>query len=105
MNFAIASAYAHGTSALRTHLINMTPMQLEMTWPTFDRLRALWAGKVGNLSIPRSCHVPVLFIDSTGKLCVQEYTTVLSQPIGGMHTVGEPQLAVRIPDCHHTVIC
>lgn len=46
MNFAIASAYAHGTSALRTHLINMTPMQLEMTWPTFDRLRALWAGKV-----------------------------------------------------------
>lgn len=46
MDFAVQSAYAHGTSALRTHLINMTPMQLEMTWPTFDSLRARWAGRV-----------------------------------------------------------
>lgn len=46
MEFAVQSAYAHGTSALRTHLINMTAKQLEMTWPTFDRLRARWVGRV-----------------------------------------------------------
>jgi len=31
MNFSVACAYAHGTSALRTHLINMTPKQTQLT--------------------------------------------------------------------------
>lgn len=39
-------AYAHGTSALRTHLINMTPKQTQLTWPVFSALRRKWAGKV-----------------------------------------------------------
>ncbi|KAK9817658.1 hypothetical protein WJX72_000267 [[Myrmecia] bisecta] len=46
MDFSIKCAYAHGTSALRTHLINMTPKQLELTWPVFSALRKKWAGKV-----------------------------------------------------------
>jgi len=42
----VQCAYAHGTSALRTHLINMTPQQRSLTWPAFSRLRAKWRGKV-----------------------------------------------------------
>lgn len=46
MDFSIRCAYAHGTSALRTHLINMTPKQTQLTWPAFAALRRKWQGKV-----------------------------------------------------------
>ena len=46
MDFSVRCAYAHGTSALRTHLINMTPKQLDLTWPAFQHLRSKWRGKV-----------------------------------------------------------
>jgi len=46
MNFSVACAYAHGTSALRTHLINMTPKQTQLTWPAFAKLKKAWAGRV-----------------------------------------------------------
>ncbi|KAK9806482.1 hypothetical protein WJX73_001862 [Symbiochloris irregularis] len=46
MDFSISCAYHHGTVALRTHLINMTPQQIELTWPMFQRLKDKWAGKV-----------------------------------------------------------
>jgi len=48
MDFSLRCAYAHGTSALRTHLINMSPKQTQLTWPAFSRLRKKWAGKVGS---------------------------------------------------------
>ena len=46
MDFSLRCAYAHGTSALRTHLINMSPKQTQLTWPAFARLRKAWAGRV-----------------------------------------------------------
>ena len=46
MHFGLACAYAHGTSALRTHLINMTPAQTALTWPVFAEVRAAWRGRV-----------------------------------------------------------
>ncbi|PSC72883.1 Cytosine deaminase [Micractinium conductrix] len=46
MDFSLRCAYAHGTSALRTHLINMTPKQTRLTWPVFKRLKQKWAGRV-----------------------------------------------------------
>ena len=46
MEFSLRCAHAHGTSALRTHLINMTPRQVELTWPAFDRVRRAWRGRV-----------------------------------------------------------
>jgi cytosine/adenosine deaminase-related metal-dependent hydrolase len=46
MDFSLRCAYAHGTSALRTHLINMSPKQTQLTWPVFSALRRKWAGKV-----------------------------------------------------------
>lgn len=46
MDFSLQCAYAHGTSALRTHLINMTSEQTALTWPVFAMLRDKWAGRV-----------------------------------------------------------
>jgi len=46
MDFSVKCAYAHGTSAIRTHLINMTPKQTELTWPAFSKLRNRWRGRV-----------------------------------------------------------
>jgi len=46
MDFSLRCAAAHGTAALRTHLINMTPRQVGLTWPAFAAARARWAGLV-----------------------------------------------------------
>ncbi len=46
MDFSLKCAYAHGTSALRTHLINMSEKQIQLTWPCFKILKEKWKGKV-----------------------------------------------------------
>ena len=46
MEFSLKCAYAHGTSALRTHLINMTAKHIELTWPAFAKIRNRWKGRV-----------------------------------------------------------
>lgn len=46
MDFSIQCAYVYGTCALRTHLINLTEKQEELTWGAFSHLRRKWAGKV-----------------------------------------------------------
>jgi cytosine/creatinine deaminase len=46
MDFSVRCAWAHGTSALRTHLINMTEKHTELTWPAFAKIRDRWKGKV-----------------------------------------------------------
>ncbi|KAL0054399.1 hypothetical protein WJX82_008385 [Trebouxia sp. C0006] len=46
MDFSLKCAYAHGTSALRTHLINMSDKQIQLTWPCFKILKEKWKGKV-----------------------------------------------------------
>lgn len=45
MDFALRCAYAHGTSAIRTHLDSDEP-QGEISWPVFDRMRRDWAGRI-----------------------------------------------------------
>ena len=54
MDFSLKCAYAHGTSALRTHLINMSDKQIQLTWPCFKILKEKWKGKVS--SNIRTCH-------------------------------------------------
>ncbi len=43
--FALRCAYAHGTTALRTHLDSLGP-QLDISWPVFQKLRNEWAGRI-----------------------------------------------------------
>ena len=51
MDFSLKCAYAHGTSALRTHLINMSDKQIQLTWPCFEILKEKWKGKVSKPTI------------------------------------------------------
>lgn len=45
MDFALRCAWAHGTSAIRTHLDSIPPQE-GITWPVFRELRAEWAGRI-----------------------------------------------------------
>ena len=45
MNFALRSAFAHGTGAIRTHLDSIG-RQSAITWPVFAETREHWAGRI-----------------------------------------------------------
>ena len=45
MEFALRCAYAHGTSAIRTHLDSVPP-QHARSWPVFTQARERWAGRI-----------------------------------------------------------
>lgn len=45
MDFALRSAYAHGSKAIRTHLDSIPP-QDGISWPVFEEMRARWKGRV-----------------------------------------------------------
>ncbi|SEC06449.1 cytosine deaminase [Rhizobiales bacterium GAS191] len=45
MRFGLASAYAHGTSAIRTHIDSMIP-QIRISWPVFAELKEEWHGRI-----------------------------------------------------------
>ncbi len=45
MDFALRSAYAHGTVAIRTHLDSISP-QHQISWPVFEEMRSGWAGRI-----------------------------------------------------------
>jgi cytosine deaminase len=45
MDFSLRSAFAHGTSLLRTHIDSASP-QHRISWPVFAEMRAAWAGRI-----------------------------------------------------------
>ncbi|MCW1841013.1 cytosine deaminase [Prosthecomicrobium hirschii] len=45
MDFALRSAYAHGTTAIRTHIDSIAP-QHRISWPVFRAMRAAWEGRI-----------------------------------------------------------
>ncbi len=45
MEFCLRSAYAHGTSALRTHIDSIGP-QTGISWPVFAQMRDRWKGRI-----------------------------------------------------------
>ncbi|CAG1014976.1 MAG: cytosine deaminase [Rhizobiaceae bacterium] len=45
MDFALRSAYAHGTKAMRTHLDSIPPQE-DISWPVFTEMRARWKGRI-----------------------------------------------------------
>lgn len=46
MDFGISCAYAHGVSALRSHVDSETLAYSQHHWRALDRMRSKWAGKV-----------------------------------------------------------
>lgn len=55
MEFSLKCAFAHGTSAIRTHLDSIHPQET-ISWPVFEAMRARWAGRV---SLQAACLVGV----------------------------------------------
>ena len=51
MDFAIRTAYAHGTAVIRTH-IDSIPPQDRISFPVFAELRAEWAGRIDLQAVP-----------------------------------------------------
>jgi cytosine deaminase len=45
MDFALRSAHAHGTRALRTHLDSIPPQE-DISWPVFEAMRERWKGRI-----------------------------------------------------------
>ncbi len=45
MDFALRCAYAHGTSAVRTH-IDSLGKQAAISWPVFNEIREAWKGRI-----------------------------------------------------------
>jgi cytosine deaminase len=45
MEFSLRAAYAHGTSAIRTHIDSAGP-QTRISWPVFAEARERWRGKI-----------------------------------------------------------
>ena len=45
MDFSLRAAYAHGTSAIRTHIDSVGP-QTRISWPVFAQMREAWRGRV-----------------------------------------------------------
>ncbi len=74
MDFSLKCAYAHGTSALRTHLINMSDKQIQLTWPCFKILKDKWKGKVS--SNIKTCHEG---IEHALYCCTVSSTKMMSQ--------------------------
>lgn len=51
MVFALKSAFAHGTGAIRTHL-DSVGSQIAISWPVFEELRAEWADRIALQATP-----------------------------------------------------
>ncbi|MBP0574622.1 hypothetical protein J8J27_28335, partial [Mycobacterium tuberculosis] len=45
MTFALRCAYAHGTTAIRTHIDSIAP-QHRISWPVLAEVAADWRGRV-----------------------------------------------------------
>jgi len=45
MEFGLRTAYAHGTTAIRTHIDSVGP-QTRISWPVFAEARARWRGRI-----------------------------------------------------------
>jgi len=45
MEFSLRCAYAHGTSAIRTHL-DSTGKQIGISWPVFEGMREIWLDRI-----------------------------------------------------------
>jgi cytosine deaminase len=51
MDFALRSAFAHGTAAIRTHLDSLGP-QIGISWPVFAEIASTWKGRIDLQATP-----------------------------------------------------
>jgi cytosine deaminase len=92
MEFGLKSAYAHGTSAIRTHLDSLRP-QDAISFPIFRELREDWAGRI---DLQASCLVGCDNMDPSGAFVETADIVAESGGILGMVTYPIPDLKDRL---------
>ena len=79
MEFALQCAYAHGTTAIRTHLDSRVD-QTNITWPVYAEMKARWADRI---TLDASPLFPIdLALDD------QHMTDVIAAVAANGHTIG-----------------
>lgn len=92
MDFALRCAYAHGTTAIRTHLDSIAP-QDSISWPLFRDMRDEWAGRI---ALQASCLVGVDKADMAGDFLNTADIVAESGGVLGMVTYPVPDIRERL---------
>jgi cytosine deaminase len=92
MDFALRSAFAHGTRAIRTHL-DAIPPQDGISFPVFAELRAEWAGRI---ELQAACLVGCEAVTADGDFCATADLVAQHGGILGAVTYPIPDVADRI---------
>jgi cytosine/creatinine deaminase len=92
MDFALRCAFAHGTTAIRTHLDSIPP-QDSISWPVFREMRADWAGRI---ALQASCLIGVDRADMVGDFLKTADIVADSGGVLGMVTYPVPDIRDRL---------
>lgn len=92
MDFALRCAYAHGTTAIRTH-IDSIPPQDSISWPVLREMRKEWAGRI---AVQASCLVGIDKVDMAGDFHKTADIVAESGGVLGMVTYPVPDIRERL---------
>ncbi len=92
MDFALRCAYAHGTTAIRTH-IDSIPPQDSISWPVMREIRKEWAGRI---AVQASCLVGIDKVDMAGDFHKTADIVAESGGVLGMVTYPVPDIRERL---------
>ena len=95
MEFALRSAFAHGTRAIRTHLDSFPP-QHAISFGVFRELKAAWAGRI-ELQAVNLCSVDVLGDEAAFGAIVDEGRRIGRRPRLHRHAASRASSAARRP--------
>lgn len=94
MEFSLACAFAHGTSAIRTHL-DSAPPQDAISWGVFREVRADWAGRI---ALQAACLVSCENVSRDGPFRATADLVAAAGGVLGCVTYPTPDLARQVGD-------
>ncbi len=86
MDFALRSAFAHGTSAIRTHIDSLGP-QTAISWPVLDEMRQAWKGRI-ELQAAALCPTEMAIDDEAQFDAIVSIVARYGGSIGGLSYMG-----------------
>jgi cytosine deaminase len=92
MAFSLRCAFAHGTSAIRTHLDSLPP-QDEISFPVFREMRTEWAGQI---DLQAACLVAIDNVSEDGPYARTADIVAESGGVLGMVAFPVPDLRERV---------
>jgi cytosine deaminase len=85
--FGLASAYAHGASAVRTHIDSLPP-QGAISWPVFKAARERWAGRIALQGVAMAG--PDVYLTDAGAELADLVQRSGGAALGGATRIGGP---------------